>query len=187
MIISLIFRFSVFLKLDSVNEKIRKFFFLVKLKRYEIQSNQKINFVKQGTYDLSLLGDLNFFKIHLTSHLKSGTTIECTGGVEIGKYFHTGKGLTIFSTNHNWKHTNKIPYDEKIILEKVVIKDFVWLGANVTVVPGVTIGEGAVVGAGSVVTKNIPPCSVVGGNPARIIKYRDKALFYKLKNDKAFF
>lgn len=45
-----------------------------------------------------------------------------------------------------------------------------WLGANVTVLPGVTIGEGAVVAAGAVVTKDVPPRTVVGGVPARIIK-----------------
>ena len=46
----------------------------------------------------------------------------------------------------------------------------VWLCANVTVVPGVTIGDGSVVGAGSVVTKDVPPGTVVAGNPARIIR-----------------
>ena len=107
--------------------------------------------------------------------------IECSGGVEIGEYFHTGKGLTIFSTNHNYDSTETIPYDEINIEKKVTIKDFVWLGANVTIVPGITIGEGAVVGAGSVVTKDVPDCAVVGGNPAKILKYRNKEKFYDLK------
>ena len=107
--------------------------------------------------------------------------IECSGGVEIGEYFHTGKGLTIFSTNHNYDFGEKIPYDEINIEKKVTIKDFVWLGANVTIVPGITIGEGAVVGAGSVVTKDVPDCAVVGGNPAKILKYRNKEKFYDLK------
>lgn len=48
----------------------------------------------------------------------------------------------------------------------------VWLGANVIVVDGVTIGDGVIVAAGSVVTKNIPPYAIVGGVPAKIIKYR---------------
>lgn len=46
----------------------------------------------------------------------------------------------------------------------------VWIGSNSTVLPGITIGENAVVGAGSVVTKDVPPMTVVAGNPARIIK-----------------
>jgi len=180
-------RLAVFFRIDLVFEKIRKLFFLIKLKRYEIKSNQKINFVKQGAYSLDLLGDLKKFKIDYTSHLKSDTLIECSGGVEIGKYFHTGKGLTIFSTNHNWQRPQKIPYDEKIILKEVIIEDFVWIGANVTITPGVTIGEGAIVGAGAVVTKDVPACAVIGGNPAKIIKYRDVDKFYELKNKRSYF
>lgn len=52
---------------------------------------------------------------------------------------------------------------------QIVIENDVWLGANVTVLPGITIGEGSVVGAGSVVTKNVPSNTTVVGNPARPI------------------
>lgn len=182
-----IITFLIFLKIDLIFLKLKHLLFQIKLKRYEKQSAQKINFVAQGNYSLYLLGDLSKFYIHNTSHLKSDTTIECSGGVEIGRYFHTGKGLTIFSTNHNWKKGEKIPYDEKVLLQKVIIKDFVWVGANVTIVPGITIGEGAVIGAGAVVAKDIPDYAIVGGNPAKVIKYRDKELFNSLKNKKAFF
>ncbi len=161
--------------------------FTFKLRRYELRSGQAINFVNQGGYCLELLGDLKNFKIASTSHLKSDTLIECTGGVEIGEYFHTGKGLTIFSTNHNWNNPIKIPYDEVTLYEPVIINDFVWCGANVTIVPGVTIGEGAVVGSGAVVTKDVPACAVVGGNPAKILKYRDEELFYELKKQGKFY
>lgn len=51
------------------------------------------------------------------------------------------------------------------------------------IMAGVTIGDGAVIGAGSIVTKNVPSCAVVGGNPARIIKYRNKEVFEKLLLD----
>lgn len=53
-----------------------------------------------------------------------------------------------------------------------VLNDGCWLGMRCMIMPGVTVGEGAVIAAGSVVTKNIPPYAVVGGNPARVIKYR---------------
>lgn len=53
-----------------------------------------------------------------------------------------------------------------------VLQDGCWLGMRAMIMPGVTIGEGAVVAAGSVVTKDVPPYAIVGGNPAKIIKYR---------------
>ena len=76
---------------------------------------------------------------------------------------------------------------KKSINKPVIIKDFVWLGSNVTIVPGVTIGEGVVVGAGSVVTKSVPNYAVIGGNPAQIIKYRDIDKFLELKQKKLYF
>ena len=65
----------------------------------------------------------------------------------------------------------------------VVIDDYVWLCANVLVLPGVTIGTGAVVLSGSVVTKSVEPYAVVGGNPARFIRQRTRALDYQLHWD----
>jgi maltose O-acetyltransferase len=62
------------------------------------------------------------------------------------------------------------------LLEKkegdIVIGNYVWIGANVFIVPGITIGDNAVIGANSVVTKNVAAFSIVGGVPARLIKYK---------------
>ncbi len=64
----------------------------------------------------------------------------------------------------------------------IVIEDDVWIGYGAKILSGVTIGQGAVVGAGAVVTKNVPPYAVVGGVPAKIIKYRfDEDLIKELK------
>lgn len=65
---------------------------------------------------------------------------------------------------------------------KVVIEDWCYIGSRTMIMPGVTIGEGSLVAAGSVVTKSVPPGSVVGGNPARVIcsveEYKQKNLKY---------
>lgn len=53
---------------------------------------------------------------------------------------------------------------------EVIIDDNVWIGEKASILPGVHIGEGAIIGAGAVVTKDVPPFSVVVGNPARIVK-----------------
>lgn len=153
---------------------------------YLKQSGQTFTFVNQGNGGLSI-GHPENLKIDPTSHFKSNSFIECMGGVEIGRYFHTGRGLTIFSSNHDYNSEEFIPYGKKSVLKPVVIKDFVWCGANVTICPGVTIEEGAVIGAGAVVTKDVPKCAVVAGNPAKIIKYKDIDNFERLKNEGKFF
>ena len=53
-----------------------------------------------------------------------------------------------------------------------IVEDDVWIGMNSTILSGIKIGQGAVIAAGSVVTKDVPPYSIVAGNPAKIIKYR---------------
>lgn len=60
-----------------------------------------------------------------------------------------------------------------------------WIGCNAVIMRGVTIGDGAVIGASSVVTKDVPPYSVVVGNPGKVIKYRfDEDIVCKLLNMK---
>ncbi|WP_121567287.1 DapH/DapD/GlmU-related protein [Petrotoga sp. Shatin.DS.tank11.9.2.9.3] len=113
--------------------------------------------------------------------------LNAEGGIFIGEYCHIAQGLTIYTSNHNYNSDKLIPYDEKVIKKPVIIKDFVWIGANVSITPGVTIGEGAIVGMGAVVTKDIPNYAIVGGNPAKVIKYRNIEKFKELKEQKKFF
>ena len=62
-------------------------------------------------------------------------------------------------------------YDHQVLTCKPVhLKRNCWIGAGATILPGVTVGENAVVAAGAVVTKNVEPNTVVGGNPAKIIR-----------------
>jgi len=173
--------------IDRVVSLFISVYYETRIKKYERVCTCKINFISQGNGGVVLGGNLLKFSIDKTSHLKSNTFIECSGGVSIGRYFHTGRGLTIFSTNHNYEGASMIPYDEISIEKPVIIKDFVWCGSNVTIVPGVTIGEGAVIGAGSVVTKDIPDYAIVGGNPALVIKHRDIKHFESLKKEGMFY
>lgn len=152
----------------------------VKLARYA-RAGHPISFNSQGGYEITIEGDLDRFAIDPTSHLKSDAYIECSGGVTIGRYFHVGRHLTIYSSDHPYRSTTRIPYDESMLLKPVVIEDFVWCGANVTILPGVTVGEGAVVGASAVLTRNVEPLSIVAGNPAKVIGQRDRETFERLK------
>ncbi len=109
-----------------------------------------------------------------------------TGACIIGVYNHIAYGCTVITSNHNYLGQG-IPYDDTIIEKPVIIGDFVWIGANVTILPGVTIGEGAIIQAGSVVRKDIPALAIVGGNPAVPFMYRDEKHYYQMKQEKRFF
>ena len=99
--------------------------------------------------------------------------IESAGGVTIGDRSLIGYGAKIFSSNHRILPNRGNIFGAGHTKMAVFIGKDVWLGANVIVLPGRTIGDGAVVGAGSVVTKDVPPYTIVGGNPAKILKVRE--------------
>ena len=108
------------------------------------------------------------------------------GGITIGNNVSMGPEVLIWSSNHNYFSPNKLPYDYNTKKNQVRIGDNVWIGARSCISAGVTIGEGAVIAMGSVVTKDVPPCAVVGGNPAKIIKYRDIEKYNILKEKEEF-
>ena len=111
----------------------------------------------------------------------NGMTISGRGGVKIGNYFHSGTNVKIMLGSHDYDHGDSIPYGEAYTSKQVVIDDFVWLGSDVIISGDVHIGEGAIVAIGSVVVKDVPPLAIVGGNPAKVIKYRDEEHFNQLK------
>lgn len=107
--------------------------------------------------------------------------ITCCNKVTIGYGTLTGKWVTITDNNHGfydisdlnslqeWKEIR--PSLRSIAIKgPVTIGKNVWIGDKATILSGVTIGDGAVIAANSVVTKNVPPYSIVGGNPAKILK-----------------
>ena len=108
------------------------------------------------------------------------------GKITIGNNVIIGPRSTIWSVNHNYDSEVSLPYDEIDFHKEVIIHDHVWIGVNVNVSPGVTIGEGAIVAMGSVITKDVEPLAIVGGNPAKVLKYRNKEKYEKIKNCKNF-
>jgi acetyltransferase-like isoleucine patch superfamily enzyme len=108
------------------------------------------------------------------------------GRLVIGNWFHAGDGLRIFTRNHNYEKGEAIPYDRTYITKDVTIGDFVWIGAQVILLPGTTIGEGAVIQAGAVVHGTIPPYAIAGGNPSKVFAWRDVERFKRLKAEGKF-
>ncbi len=98
----------------------------------------------------------------------------------IGNYVCIASGVIILMGGNNNHHPEWItvyPFVERIETSyepkgNTIIENDAWIGMNAMIMPGVTIGEGAIVAAGSVVAKDVPPYTIVGGNPAKEIKKR---------------
>lgn len=102
--------------------------------------------------------------------------------VTIGKFCSIADGVKFVFGEHRTDLVSTFPFhaicfdgephSEARSKGKIVIENDVWIGANAMILSGVKIGNGAVVAAGSVVTKDVPPYAIVGGVPAKIIRYR---------------
>ena len=105
----------------------------------------------------------------------SGVGINCElyGPVRIGENVMMGPEVVVYTSGHRHSSTD-IPMIEQGMTEiqAVVIGNDVWIGRRAMIMPGVKIGNGCVIGAGAVITKDIPPYSVAGGVPAKVIKSR---------------
>lgn len=106
---------------------------------------------------------------------RSGIGIEADihGPVTIGNDVMMGPRCTILTRNHRIEDVS-IPMSRQGFAEyqPVVIEDDVWIGANVTIMPGVRVGAGSVLAAGAVVVRDVEPFSIMGGVPARLLRSR---------------
>lgn len=141
---------NTFTKISEINPLFEELF-QTKLEGVNIIAPVQIDFGKQIT-----LGK-NIFINH-------SLTCMSAGGITIDDEVRIGPQVTMVTTNHD--------FDERDTLccKGIHIKRNVWIGARVTIMPGVTIGENAIIAGGAVVTKDVAPNTIVGGNPARVIK-----------------
>ena len=98
--------------------------------------------------------------------IQQGCTFFDRGGITIGDGVFIAPKVNLITINHDPNPDNRsATYGRPIVIE-----DKVWIGVGATVLPGVRIGYGSIVGANSVVTHDVPPMTIVGGNPAKFIK-----------------
>ena len=105
------------------------------------------------------------------------------GGITIGDRVYTAPMVQLLAVNHNFDDPSRPMVEQGITAEGIVIEDDVWIGAGAIITDAVRIGKGAVVAAGAVVTSDVPPRTVVGGTPARVLKTLDGSLHHEGTKD----
>ena len=112
-------------------------------------------------------------RIEIGNNSGIGINSQILGKTIIGNNVMMGPDCIIYTWNHEFINKNKLINKQGRELERpVIIEDDVWIGGRVIILPGINVGTGAVIGAVAIVTKDVPPYAVVGGNPAKILKYR---------------
>jgi acetyltransferase-like isoleucine patch superfamily enzyme len=162
-----------FVKVDSSSE--------LSLSNCRLKTGCKIDVDRDTMIPGTLVFDRENATISIGKRVFISGTIIAAEKIEIGDDVMISWGVTVVDHNShsisfseraddvtNWRKGKKDWTHVKIA--PVTICDKVWIGFNALILKGVTIGEGAVVGAGAVVTKDVPAWTIVGGNPARIIR-----------------
>lgn len=93
--------------------------------------------------------------------------------IEIGINVMIAQGVSIRDHDHAFDRLDVPMNVQGVVTAPIIIEDDVWIGHGVVITKGVTVGKGAILAAGAVVTKDVPPFAIVGGVPAKIIKYRE--------------
>lgn len=124
--------------------------------------------------------DCSYLKITPPCYIGPGAWLPLRANLVIKSGVIIGPRLKVHTSNHNYRG-EMLPYDGSNIIGGVTIEENVWIGADVTLMPGITIGEGAVVASCACVTKDVPAYSVVGGVPAKVIGKRDEEKYRELK------
>lgn len=113
------------------------------------------------------------FKMGSNSSLAQNCTIGGeNAGVFIGDNVMIAPNVVIIAFNHGYESIDLPMVEQKNIEAPVIIENDVWISANCTIGKGVTIGKGSIIASNSFVNKNVPPYSIVGGVPAKVIKSR---------------
>jgi virginiamycin A acetyltransferase len=154
---------------------------------------EKRNFKKEwrrrNTHNLTAVGDRFFPMDNVTvgkmsyGALNIQSLFEQEGeNLVIGNYVSIAPGVQfLLGVNHQTETLSTFPLYSRLVqpstLDAVakgplVIEDEVWIGTNAIILSGLTIGKGAIIAAGAVVTKDVPPYAIVGGNPAKLIRYK---------------
>jgi acetyltransferase-like isoleucine patch superfamily enzyme len=152
---------------------IRRFLFEWMLRSLFSQHGRNFRFDPDGIYSFSTISVGEDVSLGI-----SPIILASRSHVRIGNHVMFGPEVIIVGGNHRvdlvGRYMKSVTDAEKRPEDDlgVVIEDDVWIGARAIILHGVIIGRGAIVAAGAVVTKSVPPYAIVGGNPARVLRFR---------------
>lgn len=108
--------------------------------------------------------------VFIGSRTRIGLGNVIIGPVKIGNNIMFAQNIVLSGLNHVYENIHIPILDQAVTTSEILVEDDCWIGANSVVVAGVKIGKHSVIAGGSVVTKDVPPYSIVGGNPAKLLK-----------------
>jgi acetyltransferase-like isoleucine patch superfamily enzyme len=153
--------------------KIKQFVSLYKLFFLTI-GNKNITINKNGFYCGKNITISKKNKITIGSNFFMGNYCHLAANAIIGNNIMFASHVSLVGGDHKIDDIGNTPirFSGRDIMKTILIDDDAWIGHGAIIMHGVTIGKGAVVAAGSVVVKNVEPYSIVGGNPAKFIRFR---------------
>ena len=155
--------------MDLLVNKFQKLIQCIRYRRIVLGKIGKHNDLRPGILltSTSIIGNYN--------HIGDRVMI---GNATIGNYCSIAPDVKIGQSHHSIDYVttsqkiSSINIGYSLLKKRAIIENDVWIGANVVILEGVSISDGAIIGAGAVVTRDVPPYAIVGGVPARIIRYR---------------
>ena len=124
----------------------------------------------------SVIGDISKLKLSDKATFGGNVLFIVNEEVKIGDYSMVATNVIFHTSTHDYLSH---PMWEYRIDRPIYVGQHVWIGTGAIILPGVIIEDYSVIAAGSVVNSNVPKGAIVGGNPARILKYRDKEPYEK--------
>lgn len=157
------------------------FFFRSKGKKAKIRRHVIMNISPINPFTLGSGSVIEYFSVvdngvgavHIGRECRIGLRNTLIGPVRIGDHTIVGQNVVLSGLNHNYQDV-EVPVNlQGVSVAPITIGDGAWIGANSIITAGVHIGNHSIVAGGSAVTKDVPDYSLVGGNPARVIKRYD--------------
>lgn len=146
---------------------------VIKIHPSVLLNSDPIGYHAAMPFDTTLIADKPNSLIKIEEKCRiHGTYIHAWKSINIGKGVLIAAGTTIIDSNGHSPDIRYARFRGNFIDEakEIIIKDYAWIGMNCIILKGVTVGECSIVSAGSVVKDNVPPFSIVEGNPAKVVK-----------------